>query len=126
MSTLFPAYRESEKPRCPFCGQAFGRPPEVDPRREGDFFKWLCPCGAVGVYDVTGHNLGDALMEAIAYACDDDWDKALDMEADKDYEIRYLDGYHPGDHRVLGGHPAYRSSLAAFVFVKLKYSKSVH
>jgi len=120
---LFPTYRASERPRCPFCGEAFGRPPEVDPKREGDFYKWPCPCGAVGAYDATGHNLGDALMEAIAFACDDDWERALDMEADKDYEIKYLDGYHHSDHRVLVGGMAYKSGLAAFVFVKLKTTK---
>lgn len=122
---MFPIYRESERPRCPFCGQPFGRPPKVNPRDEGDFYKWLCSCGAVCAYDATGNNLGDALMEAIAFACEDDWEKALAMEADTDYDIRYLDGYHRGDHRVLGG-PTYKSGLAAFVFVKLKDPKGIH
>lgn len=122
---MFPARRESERPRCPFCGQAFGRPPEVDPKREGDFYKWTCSCGAVGAYDATGHNLGDALIEAIVFAYEDDWEKALAMEPEKDYDVRYLDGYHRGDHRVLGG-PTYKSGLAAFVFVKLRSPKHLH
>ncbi len=84
---------------------------------------WLCSCGAVGAYDATGHNLGDALMEAIVFACDDDWDKALSMEPEKDYEIKYLDCYHSGDHRVLGGGRTYKTGLAAFVFVRLKVAK---
>jgi len=117
---LFPIYRESERPRCPFCGQPFGRPPKVNPRDEGDFYKWLCPCGAVGAYDATGNNLGDALMEAIAFAYDDDLEKAMAMEPDKDYEIRYLDGYRAGEHRVIGGRMTPKSGLAAFVFVKVK------
>jgi hypothetical protein len=125
-SILFPTYRESEKPRCPFCGQPFGRPLAVDPKREGDFYKWLCACGAVGTYDTTGHNLGDALMEAIAFAYDDDWEKAMAMEPDKDYEIRYLDSYRAAEHRVLGGAKAYKSGLGAFVFVKVKVHKVVH
>ena len=125
-SILFPTYRESEKPRCPFCGQPFGRPPEVNPKREGDFYKWLCQCGAIGAYDTTGHNLGDALMEAIAFAYDDNWEKAMAMEPDKDYEIRYLDGYRAGEHRVLGGGKAYKSGLGAFVFVKVRAPKNVH
>jgi hypothetical protein len=95
----------------------------VNPRREGDFYKWRCYCGAVGAYDTTGHNLGDALMEAIVFACDGDWEKALAMEPEKDYEIGYIDNYRPGEHRVVGGRLAYRSGLAAFVFVKLKLSK---
>ncbi|UCD86227.1 MAG: hypothetical protein JSV01_00125 [Desulfobacterales bacterium] len=123
---MSPTHRESERPRCPFCAEPFGRPPESHPNREGDFYKWVCLCGAIGAYDATGHNLGDALMEAIASAYDDDWEKALSMEADKDYEIRYLDCYHPGDHRILQGYRTYKSGLAAFVFVKVKAPKHVH
>lgn len=87
---------------------------------------WVCPCGAVGAYDATGHNLGDALMEAIAFAYNDDWEKALSMEPEKDYEIKYLDGYRRSDHRVLAGGMVYKSGLAAFVFVKLKSPKHLH
>lgn len=123
---LFPAYREEERPRCPFCAQPFGRPLEVDPKVEGDFYKWLCSCGAVGAYDVTGHNLGDALMEAIVFAYGDDWETALAMEADKDYEVRYVDCYHPGDHRVLGGGRTYKTGMAAFVFVRIKSLRHLH
>ena len=65
-------------------------------------------------------------METIAFAYDDDWEKALDMEVDKDYEIRHLDGYLAGEHRVLGGGKTYKSGLGAFVFVKVKVSKVLH
>ena len=122
---MFPAYRQSERPRCPFCGEPFGRPPKLRSHYEGDFFKWLCPCGAVGAYDATGHNLGDALMETVAFVYDDDWEKALAAEPDKDYEIKYIDGYHARDHRVVAGSRTYKSGLAAFVFVKLKAPKNV-
>jgi hypothetical protein len=89
---------------------------------------WLCSCAAVGAYDATGHNLGDALMEAMAFACDDDWEKALSMEPQNDYEIRYLDGYRASEHRVLGGGGRVipKSGLGAFVFVKLKAPKHAH
>jgi len=65
-------------------------------------------------------------METIAFAYDDNWEKALAMEPDKDYEIRYLDGYRAGEHRVLWGGTTYKSGLGAFVFVKLKSSKHLH
>ena len=123
---MFPIYRETQKPRCPFCGQPFGRPPEIDPKRDGDFYKWLCPCGAVGAYDATGHNLGDALMEVIAYVYDDDWEKALAMEAEKDYAIGCVDGYRAAEHRVSSIGKTYKSGLGAFVFVKLKTGRLVH
>jgi hypothetical protein len=87
----------------------------------------LCPCGAVGAFDATGHNLGDALMEAIVFAYDNDWELALAMEAGKDYEIKYVDCYNHGDHRVLGGNRmSYKTGLAAFVFVKIKSLRHLH
>ena len=119
---LFPTYRDPERPRCPFCGQAFGRPPGVNPKQEGDFYKYTCPCGAIGAFDSAGHNLGAALMEAIVFAYNEDWEKAMAAEPDKDYEIRYIDGYHEREHRVLGGGVRYKSSLGGFVFIKLRDS----
>ena len=65
-------------------------------------------------------------METVAFVYDDDWEKALAAEPDKDYEIKYVDGYHARDHRVLAGSRTYKSGLAAFVFVKLKAPKNVH
>ena len=123
---MFPKYREEERPRCPFCGEPFERPPGEAPAQGGDFYKWLCSCGAVGALDVTGHNLGEALMEAIAFAYGNDWELALSMEADQDYDIKYVDCYHHGDHRVLAGHSSYKTGLAAIVFVKLKSLRHLH
>ena len=112
--------RESEIPRCPFCHQAFGRPPAKLPRSQGDFFKWACSCEAIGVYDSTGSNLGEALMEGLVLASGDDWDKALAMEADQDYSIKHLEGYNPFEHRVLGGKWTYKTGRGAFIFIKLQ------
>jgi len=123
---VFPSYRESERPRCPFCGEPFERPPHELLKEQGDFYKFSCSCGAVAALDVTGHNLGDALMETIAFAYGNDWELALAMEADKDYDIKYIDCYHHGDHRVLAGHSAYKTGLAALVFVKPKSHKHLH
>jgi hypothetical protein len=123
---VFPTHREEEKPRCPFCGDPFERPPQEAPAKGGDFYKWLCSCGAAAALDVTGHNLGDALMEAIAFAYGNDWELALSMEADKDYDIKYVDCYHHGDHRVLAGHSSYKTGLAAIVFIKLKSLRHLH
>jgi len=33
-----------------------------------------CSCGAVYACDVTGHNLGSAMIEALVHACTGDWD----------------------------------------------------
>jgi hypothetical protein len=65
-------------------------------------------------------------METIAFAYGDDWEKALAMDADKDYEVRYVDCYDPGDHRVLAGTTSYKTGLGALVFVKVKTLRHLH
>jgi hypothetical protein len=65
-------------------------------------------------------------MEAVVHAYGDDWDVALSMAEGEDYDIRYIDNYHPADHRVMGGRLAYRSGMAALVFVKLKSLRHLH
>ena len=111
--------RESEIPRCPFCREPFQRPPASPAKREGDFFKWTCSCRAVGVFDYTGSNLGEALLEALVMASGDDWAQALGMEENRDYQIRHLKGYSPQEHRVRGGRFTYKSGRGAFIFIKL-------
>ena len=51
-----------EKPGCPFCSSLLERPGEG---HAGDMPAGSCSCGAVYVCDVTGHNLGAALVELI-------------------------------------------------------------
>jgi hypothetical protein len=111
--------REEEIPRCPFCRSPFQRPPATQSKREGDFFKWTCSCRAVGIFDSTGSNLGEALMEGLVLASGDDWDKALLLEENKDYQIKHLEGYSPLEHRVRGGRFTYKSGRGAFIFIKL-------
>jgi hypothetical protein len=66
-------------------------------------------------------------MEAIAFAYGNDWELALAMEADEDYEIKHVDCYNHADHRVLGGsRMSYKTGLAAVVFVKLKSLRHLH
>jgi hypothetical protein len=73
----------------------------------------------VGVFDSTGSNLGEALLEALVLAGGDDWDQALMLEENKDYQIKHLEGYSPQEHRVRGGRFTYKSGRGAFIFIKL-------
>ena len=111
--------RESEVPRCPFCLRPFGRMDEAATRKVDNFFKWLCGCGAFAVYDATGNTLGEALMEGLASACQDDWDKALSLDSDSDYQVKYVEGYSRAEHRVRAVQRTYKTGLGAFVFIKL-------
>jgi hypothetical protein len=72
-------------PRCPFCDTAFDKPEVL----KGDFTDFLggkCACGAAYVCDETGKNLGEAMMDGLVFACDNDWDRALSLTPDSDYE----------------------------------------
>ena len=51
-----------------------------------DFLGGRCDCGTVYVCDETGKNLGEALMDALVFACDGDWDRAMNLAAGTDYD----------------------------------------
>ncbi len=89
-----------EIPRCPFCNGVLEPPVEVEPRRLGDFSYGSCKCGAVYVCDVTGHNLGAAMVEALNFACGDDWDLAWSLSPGEDFRDCLVEGYDYKRHRV--------------------------
>lgn len=76
--------------RCPFCEEPVGALQEITARFGNTFSGGTCSCGAVFVYDGSGHNLGEAYVDALAYACGNDYDKAWSLVPDKDYEVREL------------------------------------
>jgi tetratricopeptide (TPR) repeat protein len=73
---------------------------EVEPKRLADFGYGRCECGAVFVFDVTGYNLGAAMVEALNFACNDDWDLAWDLLPGEDYQDALIEGYDSAEHRV--------------------------
>ncbi len=79
--------------KCPFCGNRIERPKEMEPRRLGDFSYGTCMCGAVYVCDETGHNIGSAMIEALGFACKDDWDLAWALMPDEDYQDAQVEKY---------------------------------
>ena len=88
------------KPTCPFCGMLVQRPEPV-PSREMPM--GVCSCGAVYACDVTGHNLGSAMIEALVHACTGDWDCAWDLTPDEDYLDNQLKNYDAETHHVIHG-----------------------
>ncbi|NIA08647.1 MAG: tetratricopeptide repeat protein [Nitrospiraceae bacterium] len=93
----------AHRPLCPFCGRPIKPPKEVEPRRLANFDYGVCDCGAVYVHDVTGHNLGAAYVEALGFACNDDWDLAWSLEPGEDYEDAIVEGYDFESHVVYPG-----------------------
>ena len=79
--------------RCPLCDRLIERPRTMEPQRFADFEFGICECGAVYVHDITGHNLGAALVEALGYACNDNWDMVWELASGEDYQDALLEGY---------------------------------
>ncbi|MEW5734679.1 MAG: hypothetical protein AB1921_07475 [Thermodesulfobacteriota bacterium] len=107
----------SAKPSCPFCGAPVPRP-QFFSLQGGEYHKAACSCKAFIGYDAVGTHLGAALWETLVAACGGDEERALSLE-EKDYEVRYMDGYHPEHHRIKPGSSRPGSGAAAFVFIRL-------
>ncbi|MFZ5997088.1 MAG: DVU0298 family protein [Nitrospirota bacterium] len=79
-------------PECHFCGRVVDRPESIK-TEFGEVLGGRCRCGAVYVCDPTGHNTGEAYMEALALA-KGDWqigsiDQDVDYQAeDVDYDLK--------------------------------------
>ena len=113
--------RSAYEPVCPFCNSPISRPKKVEPRRLKDFDCGACECGAVYVHDVTGHNLGAAWVEAIGFACNDDWDLAWSLMPGEDYEDAFLENYDIESHLVqpTGRTKDEKTVKAALVFIRM-------
>lgn len=107
-------YRE---PRCPFCNSPFDLPATI--RTEfGEFTGGICRCGAVYSYDPTGHNMGEALLDALIFACDNDWDKFYSIGFE-DYSEAVFN-YDINIHRLWGVRDIRREEGGKIIFIKIK------
>ena len=86
------------KPTCPFCGMLIQRPAQVQAR---EMPLGVCSCGAVYACDVTGHNLGSAMIEALVHACTGDWDCAWELTPEEDYLDKQLKNYDLETHHII-------------------------
>lgn len=107
------------QPTCPFCGAPLERPKELEARRPGEMPVGTCACGAVYACDVTGHNLGTAMIEALVFSCDGDWDLAWNLLPEEDYLEEQVTNYDYESHLIIQG-SAYggRSISGTLYFIK--------
>jgi hypothetical protein len=107
------------QPTCPFCGADIERPKELETRRPGEMPVGTCSCGAVYACDVTGHNLGTAMIEALVFSCDGDWDLAWNLLPEEDYLEEQVTNYDYESHRIVQG-SAYggRHTRGTLFFIK--------
>jgi hypothetical protein len=92
----------SEEPRCPFCYHRIEQPKELPQRKVIEFPIGACAeCGAVYVYDATGHNLGSAFIEAILFACNEDDYLAFSLSHGDDYTDAVIGNYDIVTHTIV-------------------------
>jgi len=110
-----------EEPRCPFCYHRIQQPKELQERKLVEFPVGACEhCGAVYAYDVTGHNMGAAFIEALLFACNYDSDLAFSLSYGEDYTDAIIGNYDIITHTVVPD-KIYndRYVKGALIFVKL-------
>ena len=89
------------KPMCPFCGMTIEKPKELVTRMPQEMPLGVCECGAVYACDVTGHNLGTAMIEALVFSCNGDWDLAWELLPEEDYLTGEINDYDFENHLVI-------------------------
>lgn len=109
-----------KKPECPFCGALVEAPKELSTRRPGEMPVGSCTCGAVYACDETGHNLGSAMIEALVFGCDMDWDLAWGLDPEEDYLQEIVEDYDLKNHLIVpGGTFEGRRIAGALYFIRL-------
>ncbi|RJR39767.1 MAG: PBS lyase [Desulfobacteraceae bacterium] len=109
-----------EKPACPFCTTPVEKPAE---ERSSTMPMGSCTCGAVFVCDVTGHNLGSAMVEGLLHACKGDSDKAWNLLPEEDYLERQVKHYDLETHSIIhSGAYQGRRIGGVLLFIRLQES----
>jgi hypothetical protein len=110
-----------DKPACPFCGIPILRPEEPAIPMPNEMPVGACGCGAVYACDVTGHNLGTAMIDALVFGCKGDWDLAWDLLPEEDYVERVIHNYDLESHLIVhGGAFQGRNVSGALYFIRLR------
>jgi hypothetical protein len=107
-------------PSCPFCGLLIERPRELTTHRLGEMPVGSCSCGAVYACDETGHNQGAAMIEALVFGCNMDWDLAWGLLPDEDYKQEIVEHYDYVRHLIVpGGFMDSRRVSGVLFFIRL-------
>ncbi len=89
------------RPWCPFCGQKVGKASDAVQRKMQEFPVGYCQCGAVYSCDVTGHNVGAAMVETLVLACNDNAELAWELLPEDDYLTGRIENYDEVTHQVV-------------------------
>lgn len=109
-----------KRPACPFCSALVDPPKELSTRRADEMPVGSCSCGAVYACDETGHALGSAMIEALVFGCNMDWDLAWGLDPEEDYLHEIVENYDLKNHLIVpGGNYEGRRISGALYFVRL-------
>ncbi len=91
--------RKGEPVLCPFCKAAVPRPGALAPlsAASSDAAGGRCGCGALFLFDASGREGGQLLLDGLARLCEGDLTRALALEGGTDYRIDSV-GYNPRGH----------------------------
>ena len=109
---------KDETARCPFCKAFIGAPEEIK-TESGGFTGGKCQCGAVYACDPTGHNVGEAYVDAIAYACGGDWAGVGSLNAGENYREAVFN-YDLRAHRLWEVRDIRRDYSAKIIFIRIE------
>lgn len=80
---------------CPFCKSRVARPKSLP--EELEMQGGRCACGALYLFDETGKQGGQLLLNGLTLISDGDMDAAMTLSAGTDYELKDV-GYNPRTH----------------------------
>ncbi len=100
--------------QCPFCDNYLRAPVEIR-FKDIDLTGGICPCRAVYVLDESGRAMGEIFMDALAFVCKGDYDKALNLDPEE-YETEEFEYDQHGNTIGRKGSPA---KLSKLLFIKL-------
>lgn len=107
-------YRDAQ---CPFCNDPIPMPSTIV-TEFGEIIGGDCRCGAVYTCDLTGHNIGEALLDALIFACGNDWDRVFNIGYE-DYNESVFN-YDINTHRIWNIRDIRRDQGGKIIFIRIK------
>jgi hypothetical protein len=112
--------RESLEPVCPFCPAKLERPSEITISAAEKVLGGTCgTCGALSIYDPTGKNLGEAMLQTLDLASRELSKDVSEMVAGEDYDDVIL-SYDIRTHRSSGKTRGAMSRYGCLYVLKVK------
>ncbi len=103
--------------QCPFCENLLARPIDIT-LGALEITGGICKCSTVYALDRTGHNLGQTFMDALNFACNEDYDRALSLSPEE-YETETLD-YDPNSNMATPSQNRSATKIPKIFFLRLK------